>query len=178
MNAEERLAWLLETEWVPTNRGIVLRDIYAAAGAYENQVALTLRQVKNPVFPEGTTVEQQNQALVLAEQVEQACFAMSTKDGLLLSDTKSQSLIDILAQLGGWPDETRDAVKALGGVWQPRWQSAGYASEPTIADAKRDILRDELVAKVNSVVSRLDNLDTAGMSAEDVQAAFDAMWGE
>jgi hypothetical protein len=161
MNAEERLAWLLETEWVPTNRQVVFADITAVVGLEATALVVGTMKAASATNPLLDTV----------------IIAMSTQ-GLSLSTPERQGVIDALATAGSWPDALRDAVKALGGVWRPRWQSAGYASEPTIADAKRDILRDELIAKTNSIVSQLDNLDTTGMTAEDVQAAFDAMRGE
>jgi hypothetical protein len=144
MNAEQRLAYLLESVWVPTNRGVVLRDVYAAAGDAEGLVALTLRRVKNPILSDEMSDNARNQAEVLAEQVSQACIAMSTKDGLVLSDEKSQLLIDILAHLGQWPNSARDAVKALGGVWHPRWQVEGYASEPTLESVSLELQKQQL----------------------------------
>jgi hypothetical protein len=144
MNAEQRLAYLLESVWVPTNRGIVLRDVYAAAGDAEGIVALTLRRVKNPILSDEMSDNARNQAEVLAEQVSQACIAMSTKDGLVLSDEKSQLLIDILAHLGQWPNSARDAVKALGGVSRPRWQIEGYASEPTLDSVSLELQKQQL----------------------------------
>jgi hypothetical protein len=144
MNAEQRLAYLLESVWVPTNRGIVLRDVYAAAGDAEGIVALTLRRVKNPILSDEMSDAERNQAEVLAEQVSQACIAMSTKDGLVLSDEKSQLLIDILAHLGQWPNSARDAVKALGGVSRPRWQVEGYAAEPTLESVSLELQKQQL----------------------------------
>jgi len=146
MNAEQRLSYLLEYIWVPNNRGVVLRDVYSAVGDAEGLVALTLRRVKNPFISDEMSDAERNQAEMLAEQVSQACIAMSTKDGLVLSDEKSQALIDILAHLGQWPDSVRDAVKALGGVSRPRWQIEGYTTEPTLESSQAEIDRDAAAA--------------------------------
>jgi len=147
MNAEERFSYLLESVWTPTNRGVVLRDVYAAAGEHEGLVALTLRRVKNPILSDEMSDSERNQVEVLAEQVSQACVAMSTVGGLSLSDEKSQSLIDVLAQIGDWPDVVRDAVKALGGVWQARWKTIpSYAAEPTLESVQAEIDRDATAA--------------------------------
>jgi len=165
MNAEQRLAYLLESVWVPTNRGVVLRDVYAAAGDAEGLVALTLRRVKNPILSDEMSDAERNQAEVLAEQVSQACIAMSTKDGLVLSDEKSQALIDILAYLGNWPDAVRDAVKALGGVWKPRWQIEGLQSQPTLESIEKQLLIDATRTAVSSRTTAINAwLDAIDMS--------------
>ena len=155
MTPQERLAYLLTDVWQPSNRGVILRDIYAAAGEHDSLIAETLYRVKNPVLVAVPNEDQgqeaidaanahNNQAMVLAEKVSQSCIAMSTKNGLILSDAKSQMLIDILADLGQWPDEVRDAVKALGGVWRKQWQLEGMETEPTLESVEQMIAAEEL----------------------------------
>jgi len=56
-----------------------------------------------------------------------------------LSGADRQQLIDELAIAGEWSDAVRDAVKALGGVWQARWQIDGYASEPTLESVQAEL---------------------------------------
>jgi hypothetical protein len=144
MTPEERLAYLLEPVFVPTNAGVVLRDIYNAAGEYESLVAITIYQVRHPVLAEIAEEQDRFSAMALAEQLNQACMAMSNPTGLLLSDAKSQSLVDILSLLGSWPDSVRDAVKALGGVDRFRWQSEGYEVTPTLESVTLAMTKETL----------------------------------
>ena len=70
---------------------------------------------------------------------------MST-NGLSLSTPDRQAVIDALATAGSWPDAVRDAVKALGGVWRPRWQIEGYAIAPTLESVQAELDRDATAA--------------------------------
>jgi hypothetical protein len=141
MNAEERLAWLLETEWVPTNRQVLFADITAVVGLEATALVVGTMKAASATNPLMDTI----------------IIAMST-NGLSLSTPERQDVIDQLAAAGDWPNEVRDAIKALGGVWRPRWQSAGYASEPTLEqvqselateNAPSDETRHEVLLSVN-----------------------------
>jgi hypothetical protein len=122
MNAETRLAELLETQWAPTNKAVLFADITAVVGL--EATALVVGTIK--------AASAQNPLM------DTIIIAMSTV-GLSLSTAERQGVIDMLAHAGQWPDAARDAVKALGGTWQPRWQLAGYESEPTLATVQAEI---------------------------------------
>ena len=129
MNAEERLAYLLESVWVPTNATITVAEIVAAVGMDAGRLVV------------GTIQAAASQDPILAASYQ----ALSTV-GMSLSGADRQGLIDQLAIAGQWPDVVRDAVKALGGVWRPRWQIKGYALQPTIESVQAEIDRDAAAA--------------------------------
>lgn len=151
--AQERLDYLLATEFVPTNKQVLFADITAAVGLEATALVVGTIKAASASNPLMDTI----------------IIAMST-NGLSLSTAERQSVIDSLAIAGSWPNALRDAVKALGGVDRPRWQVEGYESEPTIADATRDVLRDAVKAKTTAIVGWLDALDTSGMTAAQVDA--------
>lgn len=122
MTAEERLAWLLESEWVPTNRQVLVADITAVIGLEATALVVGTMKAAAATNPLMDTI----------------IIAMST-NGLSLSTPERQAIIDSLATAGQWPDAIRDAIKALGGVWRPRWQSAGYAAEPTLETVQAEL---------------------------------------
>jgi hypothetical protein len=124
------LAWLLETEWVPTNRQVLFADITAVVGLEATALVVGTMKAASASNPLMDTI----------------IIAMST-NGLSLSTPERQAVIDQLAIAGDWPNEVRDAIKALGGVWQPRWQSAGYASEPTLDQVQSDMDREATLAR-------------------------------
>jgi hypothetical protein len=130
MNAEERLAYLLESVWVPTNATITVAEIVNAVGSLDAARLVV-----------GTLQAGASQDPILAASYQ----ALSTV-GMSLSGQDRQGLIDQLAIAGQWPDAVRDAVKALGGVWQTRWQIEGYASEPTLQSVQAEIDRDATAA--------------------------------
>jgi hypothetical protein len=153
MNAQERLAYLLESVWVPTNKQVLFADITGAVGL--EATALVVGTIKA--------------AAASNPLMDTIIIAMST-NGLSLSTTERQGVIDSLAIAGEWPDAVRDAVKDLGGVWRTRWQSEGYENEPTLAAATRDVLRDQIKAKTTAMVGWLDALDVSAMTVEQVEA--------
>jgi hypothetical protein len=122
MTAKQRLEYLLETQWVPTNKAVLFADITAIVGL--EATALVVGTVK--------AASAQNPLM------DTILIAMSSV-GLSLSTSERQGVIDMLAAAGSWPNEVRDAVKALGGTWQPRWQAEGYAMEPTIESVQAEI---------------------------------------
>jgi hypothetical protein len=123
MNAEERLAYLLESAWVPTNATITVSEIVGAVGSLDAARLVV-----------GTLQAGASQDPILAASYQ----ALSTV-GMSLSGADRQELIDQLAIAGQWPDAVRDAVKALGGTNRPRWQIEGYAAEPTLESVQVEL---------------------------------------
>jgi hypothetical protein len=122
MNAETRLAELLETQWVPTNKAVLFADITAVVGLEATALVVGTIKAAGAQNPLMDTI----------------LIAMSTV-GLSLSTAERQGVIDMLAAAGSWPDEVRDAVKSLGGTYKPQWQSEGYESEPTMESVQAEI---------------------------------------
>jgi hypothetical protein len=127
MNASERLAYLLETVWVPTNRQVLFADITGAVGLEATALVVGTIKAASASNPLMDTI----------------LIAMSSV-GLSLSTAERQGVIDSLAIAGEWPDAVRDAVKALGGVWRTRWQSEGYESEPTLESVTLEVTKHQL----------------------------------
>jgi hypothetical protein len=146
MNAQERLAYLLEVVETPNMRGWMAGELPQALGSLED--ANTLLGV----------IEQSSPL------TRSAFIAISLPTGLQLWD--KGPLLDALPL----PVGLREKVKALGVTRTPRWQIDGYQSEPTLADAMRDVLRDKIKAKTTAIVGWLDALDTSGMSVAEVEA--------
>jgi len=122
MNAEQKLAYLLESVWVPTNATITVAAIVEAVGLDAGRLVVGTIQAASAQDP------------ILAASYQ----ALSTV-GMSLSGADRQSLIDQVAIAGNWPDAVRDAVKALGGVSRLRWQIEGYQSQPTIESVQAEI---------------------------------------
>ena len=129
MNTQERLDYLLESEWVATNKSVLFADITEVIGLEATALVVG-------------TIKAASAANPLMETI---LIAMSTV-GLSLSTQERQSVIDSLAVAGQWPDSVRDAVKALGGVNRPRWVTAGYASVPTLESVQAEIDAEQTVA--------------------------------
>jgi hypothetical protein len=148
MNTEERLAYLLESAFVPTNATITVAEIVAAVGMDAGRLVV------------GTLQAGSSQDPILAASYQ----ALSTV-GMSLSGADRQGLIDQLAIAGQWPDAVRDAVKALGGVSRPRWQIEGYAVEPTMELIEKKLLIDTTRTALNSRTTAINGwLDTIDMS--------------
>jgi hypothetical protein len=169
MTAETRLAELLETPWVPTNKAVLFADITALIGL--ESTALVVGTIK--------AASAQNPLM------DTILIAMSTV-GLSLSTAERQGVIDMLASAGSWPDSVRDNVKALGGTYKPQWQTQGYESEPTIESVQAEIdaaaksvivetAKTKVSAKATNVNAWLETYDTADKTIEDVQAYVDSL---
>ena len=169
MNAQERLAYLLESEWVATNKSVLFADITEVIGLEATALVVG-------------TIKAASTANPLMETI---LIAMSTV-GLSLSTAERQSVIDALAVAGQWPDSVRDAVKALGGVDRPRWVTAGYESEPTLESVQAEIDtatksaivqegRTAVSAKATTVNALLDGYDVSDKTIEQVQAYVDSL---
>jgi hypothetical protein len=107
---------------VPTNATITVAAIVEAVGLDAGRLVLGTFQAASAQDP------------ILASSYQ----ALSTV-GKSLSGADRQGLIDALATAGNWPDAVRDAVKALGGAWRPRWQIEGYQSEPTLEQIQAEV---------------------------------------
>jgi len=168
MNAEERLAYLLELVWVPTNATITVSEIASAVGSLDAARLVV-----------GTLQAGASQDPILAASYQ----ALSTV-GMSLSGADRQELIDQLAIAGNWPDAVRDAVKALGGVWQTRWQIEGYASQPTLesvqveldAKARMKAIQDARKKWDLVAVAIRSQIETGVITDGDVIAAFSQAW--
>jgi hypothetical protein len=157
MNAEQRLAYLLESVWVPTNATITVAEIVNAVGSLDAGRLVV-----------GTIQAASSQDPLVASSHN----ALSTV-GMSLSGMDRQELIDQLAIAGEWSDAVRDAVKALGGVWRARWQLEGLESEPTLDSVTKQLLIDAARTAVNSRTTRinawLDDVDMS-LSVEEIEA--------
>lgn len=127
MTAQERLDYLLGTEFVPTNRQVIVADIIAAVGLDSSRIVL------------GTL-----QAAAAQDPVLAAAYQALVTVGISLSGADRQAMIDTLAIAGSWTNEVRNAVKALGGTTQARWQIEGYQSEPTIEQVQTELTKQQL----------------------------------
>jgi len=144
MNAQERLAYLLESVWVPTNRQVLFADITGAVGL--EATALVVGTIKA--------------AAASNPLMDTIIIAMST-NGLSLSSPERQGVIDSLAIAGEWPDAVRDAVKALGGVWRPRWQSEGYESEPTLEQITIELAKQDWRERFDAILNQIGTVEQA-----------------
>jgi hypothetical protein len=153
MNAQERLDYLLESVFVPTNKTITVSEIVGTVGMDAGRLVV------------GTIQAGASQDPILASSYQ----ALSTV-GMSLSGMDRQRLIDALAAGGNWPDAVRDAVKALGGAWRPRWQVDGLGEEPTLDSIQKQLLIDATRTAVNSRTTAingwLDTIDTSLSVAE------------
>jgi hypothetical protein len=157
MNAEERLAYLLESVWVPTNATITVAEIVNAVGSLDAARLVV-----------GTIQAASSQDPLVASSHN----ALSTV-GMSLSGQDRQGLIDQLAIAGEWSDAVRDAVKALGGTWRARWQIEGYESKPTLDSVTKQLLIDAARTAVNSrttaINAWLDAIDMS-LSIEEIES--------
>jgi len=97
-------------------------------------------------------------------------IAMST-NGLSLSTAERQGVIDSLAIAGEWPDAVRDAVKALGGINRPRWQSEGYSSEPTLEQITIELAKQDWRERFDAILNQIGTVEQAdGVAALRVMA--------
>ena len=144
MNAQERLAYLLESVWVPTNKQVLFADITGAVGL--EATALVVGTIKA--------------AAASNPLMDTIIIAMST-NGLSLSTTERQGVIDSLAIAGEWPDAVRDAVKALGGVWRTRWQSEGYESEPSLEQITIELAKQDWRERFDAILNQIGTVEQA-----------------
>jgi hypothetical protein len=129
MTAQQRLDYLLESVTTLTNRQVIVADLINAVGVEAGGLVLGTLQAAAATNP------------ILA-----AAYQALVTVGISLSDDLRQSMIDQLALASQsqpenlrWPNQLRDAIKALGRITQPRWQSEGYPSQPTLSQIQSEI---------------------------------------
>jgi len=139
MNAQQRLAHLLEIVETPTGRSITISDIESVLTPLDFAIVrMTLKAATMPAIPDGASETDILIANAIAEKMQDATAAMRG-GGLLLSSPERQAMIDQLATAGNWSNEVRDSVKTLGVIRKPRWQSEGYAAEPTLESVQAEL---------------------------------------
>ena len=152
MSPEEKLAHLLESVFIPTDRPVTISDIESVLDDLSfARVRMTLDAATVPVIPDGASEVEVLMARMIAKKMEDAVHAMRGS-GLLISSPERQGMIDQLAAAGQWPDAVRDAVKTLGGIWKPRWQVEGHETEPTLESVTAEIAAEEL-AEANRILA-------------------------
>ena len=108
MNAEQRLAELLETVETPTNKPVTISDLADLLSDHDFAlVRLTLESATVAEVPEEATPEQSMIMRATALKMQDALAALRSSTGLLLSSPERQSMIDQLAAAGEWPDEVK-----------------------------------------------------------------------
>lgn len=125
MTPQERLAYLLESVFVPTNAAVTISDITAAVGDDAARLAvgtITAASAQDPLLGPALT-------------------ALSTT-GIDLSSASRQAMVDQLAVAGSWPNLVRDTIKALGGAAKPRWKIEGYIVQPTLQQVTDEATRE------------------------------------
>ena len=165
MTPQERLDYLLETQFVPTNKQVLFADITSLVGLEATALVVGTMKAASASNPLMDTI----------------IIAMST-NGLSLSSPERRAVIDQLALAGKWPDWVRDSVKALGGVDRPRWQSEGYESEPTLEQIEAELAEAALREFADSLIQRVTaaiNLATVadGATEESIKVAAIAVVG-
>lgn len=172
MTPQERLDYLLTDVWVPTNAVISLAVIRAALP--QQAYGLVLVTLANAKKPQADTPE----AIAAATEMEGVFIALNGP-GISLSSPDRQAVIDQLAAAGQWPDAVRDAIKALGGVWRPRWQAEGYQSEPTLEQISKELIvsatRTAISSKKTAINAWLDAVDFSQYTEAELQAYCDAL---
>lgn len=124
MTPQERLAYLLESVFIPTHAAVTISDITAAVGDDAARLAvgtITAASAQDPLLGPALT-------------------AMSTT-GIDLSAVSRQAMVDQLAVAGSWPNVVRDKIKALGGTTKPRWKIEGYIVQPTLQQVTDEATR-------------------------------------
>jgi hypothetical protein len=179
--AQERLDWLLETEFVPTGTLVTIGMIRDEIGLTTEQYALvrgTLETAVATLRADPDTAKQMA-GIDLAD----ALAAMLSR-GMSFSNASRQGTIDLLAQFGQWPDFIRDKIKELGGRTQPRWVREGYEAEPTLEHIQKDAIiadaRQQLsnaIGAINEQYATLSTIDIDEYTPEELQAFVDSLLG-
>jgi hypothetical protein len=149
MTPQERLDYLLESVWVPTNALVTIGMIRDEIGFTPEQYGLVRGTLETAI----ATLKADADPLKRMQGIDlQDALAAMLSRGISLSSENRQATIDLLAAFGQWPDAVRDAVKALGGVWQARWQTEGLQAEPTLQQITTELRKQELE---DSAIDRL-----------------------
>jgi hypothetical protein len=168
MTAQERLDYLLESVWIPTNALITIGTIRDSAGLSPQEYGL-VRTTLDTVI--ATLKASQDPAEKLKGLDLQDALSAMLAGGISLSGLDRQAVLDQLAVFGQWPDAVRDAVKSLGGVNRPRWQSEGYESEPTLEQITIEIAKQDWRERFDSILNQIGTDEQAdGVAALRVVA--------
>jgi hypothetical protein len=146
MTPQEKLDQLFEAVWEPTDQIVTVGVIVQAVGLDAARLVIGTLQKESASDP-----------------LLSASLGALTTVGMSLSSIERQGMIDQLALAGDWPELLRASVKALGGVWRPRWQVEGYPAEPTLDGViKRQMIeatRSQISAKATAINAWLDAID-------------------
>lgn len=171
MTPQQRLDYLLETVATPTNVGVNFSQIGDTINGLPGGPAAPETWLDKVV---GTIQQAANQLPSLGP----AYAALSSETGLLLSNPQRQSQIDVLAVIGEWPDAVRDAIKSLGVTTRFRWQIAGHATEPTLAqvtveiEAEQDATRKQnWKQRFEAALNKIGTIEQAAGVAEVIAIA-------
>jgi hypothetical protein len=170
MTPQERLDYLLESVWVPTNALVTIGTIRDEIGFTPEQYGLVRGTLETAI----ATLKADADPIKKMQGIDlQDALAAMLSRGISLSSENRQATIDLLAAFGQWPDAVRDAVKALGGTNQPRWQTLGFEAEPTLESIQKQLLIEATRTAVNSRSTAIGAwLDTIKMtqSMEEIKA--------
>lgn len=139
---QEILDYLNESVWVPSTTVVTLAVLRERLGL--EAYVLVRQTMESATTPADNTIE----AKAVAIDIQDALAAMQVT-GISLSSSDRQQAVDLLASKGKWPDELRDAVKALGGIYQPRWQQ--YGEKPTlksVTEEQNELFKQELLVRI------------------------------
>jgi len=163
MTNDERLAYLLESVFVPTNASITIGTIRDEAGLTAEQYGLVRSTLENAIATLKASDDTATRLRGL--DLQDALTAMLSR-GISFSDANRQATIDLLAQFGQWPTEVCNAVKALGGASKPRWKTLGYEVAPTLESvalaATKKQLEDSAIDALQAFREALASWDGSG----------------
>lgn len=136
MTAKERLDYLLETVFAPTNTEVTIGHIRDNIGLTQAEYGLVRSTLDSAIaaLKVSSDPAQRFQGIEL-----QDALSAMLGDGISLSNPDRQATIDLLAKFGKWPDEIRDKVKAVGGTMMPRWQTLAIVEEPTLESVQAEM---------------------------------------
>lgn len=162
MTAEQIHAHLLETETVPNPQTVITATLIEALGPDAARVVLGSMQSAATVDP---IVGAAYQALVTV--------------GITLHQPDRLAMLDALAAASDWPTELTAAVKALGVTTRPRWQSIGYATEPTLQTIEAELQTQQAADKLTfdrfSVLLSINRGSETRVSCRVQRASLDGL---
>lgn len=160
--AEQLHAYLLEVETVPNSQTITTASLLENLGPDSARVVLGSMQ-----------------AAATSDPIVGAAYQALVTVGITLHQPDRLAMIAALAAAAGWPPELTAAVKALGVTTRPRWQSLGYATEPTLqtieAELQTQQADDELTFDRFSVLLSINRGIETRVSCRVQRAALDGL---
>lgn len=137
MNAQERLAELLEVVETPNTKGWMAGELPEALGSLAD--ANTLLGIIEQASPLTRT----------------AFIALSLPTGLQLWD--KGPLLDALPL----PADLRDRVKALGITSRARWQIEDYENQPTLEQITNELQRESWKTRFDAILNQIGTTEQA-----------------